>query len=92
MIGSRIGGEDKREGRPAAYPPPGVYPISYSRGETFFRGPLPSYRTLLEPYTEKAQMCPPLSKYSDQTSPILAENKNGLTEGHPLPIKVLLIP
>ena len=48
-------------GIPAAYlyPPPGVYPISYSRDETFFRGPLPSYRTLRETYTEKAQLCRP---------------------------------
>ena len=71
VMGSGMGGENKRGGRPAAYPPPGVYPISHSRDETFFRGPLPSYRTLLETYTEKAQLCPPRPKYSDQTSPTL---------------------
>ena len=44
-----INGGGGGEGRPAAYPLPGVYLISYSRDETFFRGPLSSYRTLREP-------------------------------------------
>ena len=70
-MGSHMGGEDKRGGRPAAYPPPEVYPVSYSRDETVFRGPLPSYRTLLDPYTEKPQLCPTRTKYSDQTSPTI---------------------
>ena len=38
-MGSRMEGGDKREGegKPVAYSPPWVYPISYSRDETFCR-------------------------------------------------------